>query len=75
VWFHLEDFSGPHFVLENVDGNIPKDTLQCIGRLFRDYKTDLPKRYRVIYTQIRNVQLTRTKGTVIPTATCWLTIK
>lgn len=66
LWFHLDNISGPHFVLQTGGDLIPKRYLNHIGTLFRDYKNGLPSRYTVIYTEIRNVKLTNVVGTVIP---------
>jgi len=64
IWFHLEKISGPHFILENNGDKIPKRYLNHIGTLFREYKSKLPNRYSVIYTEIKNVKLTDTLGMV-----------
>lgn len=67
LWFHLDNISGPHFVLQTNGDKIPKRYLNYIGTLFRQYKNGLPARYTVIYTEIKNVKLTNVVGTVIPT--------
>lgn len=66
LWFHLEKISGPHFVLKTNGENIPKKYLSMIANLFSEYKTNLPKRYSVIFTEIKNIKLTNEIGTVIP---------
>lgn len=72
IWFHLDNLSGPHFVLHTKDAlsnkrHLNKRHLNYIGSLFRQYKNGLPKRYNVIYTEIKNIKLTDTIGMVIPT--------
>lgn len=69
IWFHLDKYSGPHFVLHTLGVPIPKRYLNYIGSLFPNYKNGLSKRYSVIYTTIENVKLTATLGTVIPRKT------
>uniref|UniRef100_A0A6C0H8B4 NFACT RNA-binding domain-containing protein n=1 Tax=viral metagenome TaxID=1070528 RepID=A0A6C0H8B4_9ZZZZ len=66
LWFHLDNYSGPHFVLHTFGDPIPKRYLNYIGGLFPNYKNGLARRYSVIYTEIENVQMTNTPGTVIP---------
>lgn len=69
TWFHLDKFSGPHFVLRNGGDTIPKRYLNTIAGLFSQFKTGLPNRYTVIYTHLKNVRLTKTPGLVIPSNT------
>ncbi len=69
LWFHLQDVSGPHFVLQTGGDEIPKKYLNMIVGLFREYKTGLPSRYTVIYTEIQNVKPTKVPGTVITSKT------
>jgi len=64
TWFHLDKISGPHFVLQNKGDIIPKKYINNIGSLFREYKSKLPNRYSVIYTEVKNIRLTNTLGTV-----------
>lgn len=71
LWFHLENMSGPHFVLKlhDKDSKIPKKYLNKIGGMFPEYKSGLSSNYHVIYTEIQNVKLTKEPGTVIPKKT------
>jgi len=64
IWFHLDKISGPHFILQSNGDIIPKKYLNKIGSLFKDYKSNLPNRYTIIYTEVKNVKLTDTLGTV-----------
>lgn len=67
IWFHLENVSGPHFVLKVGEDNVvSKCVLNKIGQLFRDYKSGLGRHYNVIYTEIKNVQRTSNVGQVVP---------
>jgi len=65
IWFHLEDFSGPHIIIYSNGDKIPKNYLIMIASLFPNYKNNLPKCYNVIYTTINNIKLTNIPGTVI----------
>jgi|Laugrespbdmm15sn_2_1035079.scaffolds.fasta_scaffold00085_2 predicted ribosome quality control (RQC) complex YloA/Tae2 family protein len=69
TWFHLENTSSPHFILQNGGENIPKRYLNQIAGLFTEYKNNLSKRYRVIYTELKNVKLTKTPGQVLTSKT------
>ena len=69
IWFHLEDFSGPHIIINNNGDKITKKYLFIIASLFPNYKNNLPKSYNVIYTTINNIKLTNISGTVITSNT------
>lgn len=69
LWFHLENISGPHFVLSTGGVSVPKRYLNNIAGLFKDYKRGLGNRYTIIYTEICNIKLTKELGTVIPSKT------
>lgn len=71
LWFHLKDLSGPHIVLHcgNSGISVPKRTLNEIASLFRTYKNGLGRSYKVIYTEIKNVRLTKIAGSVFVTNT------
>lgn len=68
IWFHLENISGPHFILQNGGDPIPKKYLNHIASMFQIYKNGLG-RYNVIYTDLKNVKLTKTLGQVTVTNT------
>ena len=69
TWFHLDKISGPHFILRNGGDVVPKKYLNQIAVLFQDFKTNLPNRYSVIYTELKNVKLTKTPGQVVTSKT------
>ena len=69
TWFHLDNISGPHIILKNNGDRIPKRYLNNIAGLFSQYKSNLPHRYNVIYTLIKNVKLTNIQGQVNVTNT------
>ena len=69
TWFHLENDSSPHFILQNGGENIPKRYFNQIASLFREYKNNLPNKYSVIYTELKNVKLTNVPGQVTTTNT------
>lgn len=66
LWFHLENISGPHIILQSNGDVIHKRYLTQVARMFREHKTNLACKYTVIYTEVKNVQLTKTPGQVIP---------
>jgi predicted ribosome quality control (RQC) complex YloA/Tae2 family protein len=66
IWFHLNDYSSCHIVLKSGDDNIPIKYLTRIARMFSLYNKRLPKNYKVIYTNIKNIKLTDKIGTVVP---------
>lgn len=66
IWFHLDDYTSSHIILKSGDDNIPKKYLIKIAKMFSLYKKNLPKNYKVIYTNIKNIKLTNNIGTVIP---------
>lgn len=69
TWFHLDNISGPHIILKNAGDKIPKRYLNQIAGLFQQYKTNLPNKYNVIYTTVKNVKLTKVPGQVTVTNT------
>jgi len=70
VWFHLENVSGPHMILQMNSEmrmeSVPKRYIYHICSLFSQYKNGLGSRYNVMYTELKNVKLTSEKGVVIP---------
>jgi predicted ribosome quality control (RQC) complex YloA/Tae2 family protein len=69
LWFHLEDISSCHIILENKGDKIPKEYIRKIGKMIYLYKKDIPKYTKIIYTCIKNIKLTNEIGTVITTNT------
>jgi predicted ribosome quality control (RQC) complex YloA/Tae2 family protein len=69
TWFHLENISGPHFILQNGGENIPKRYFNQIASLFPEFKNNLPNRFSVIYTELKNVKLTKIPGQVVTSKT------
>ena len=67
LWFHLDNMSSPHIVLKTNGDLIPKKYINSILSLFPLHKSGLKfTKFKVIYTEIKNIQLTRIPGTVIP---------
>lgn len=64
TWFHLDKISSPHIILKNGGDKIPKRYFNQIACMFSEYKSHLPKRYSVIYTELKNIKLTDTPGKV-----------
>lgn len=69
IWFHIDNISGPHIILNNNGDMIPKRYLNHIASMFKEYKTNLSNKYVVIYTEVKNVKLTSTLGQVIVSKT------
>lgn len=66
IWFHFENCSGPHVILQSDGDKLGKRHMfQVATRLFEN-KPKVPKSQKVIYTEVKNVKLTKTLGTVIP---------
>lgn len=66
LWFHLDNISSCHIILENKGDKIPKDYLRKIAKMIYLYKKNIPKYTKIIYTEIKNIKLTNNIGTVIP---------
>lgn len=69
TWFHLDKISGPHIIFKNGGDTIPKRYFNRIASLFSEYKSNLPYKYNVIYTSVKNVKLTNIPGQVTVTNT------
>jgi predicted ribosome quality control (RQC) complex YloA/Tae2 family protein len=63
IWFHYRDISSPHLILRSNGDKISEKYLKQVARLLFKYK-NVPKQ-SVIYTQVKNVELTETAGSVI----------
>lgn len=66
IWFHFENISSAHIILESKGENIPKRYINLVACKLFEYKSKAPSNSKVIYTQVKNVKLTKTLGTVIP---------
>lgn len=64
IWFHVDNISSPHIILQNNGEIISKRYLNLIASWFKEYKTNLPNKYTIIYTEVKNVKLTNTLGQV-----------
>jgi predicted ribosome quality control (RQC) complex YloA/Tae2 family protein len=69
LWFHFNNISSAHIILENKGDNIPKRYINKVALKLFEYKKNIPKKINVIYTKVKNVKLTNILGTVIPTNT------
>jgi predicted ribosome quality control (RQC) complex YloA/Tae2 family protein len=65
LWFHFDQISSPHIVLESRGDNIPKQWIYKVALKLFHYKKNAPKCQCVIYTTIKNVKLTSVPGSVI----------
>lgn len=66
LWFHFDDISSCHIILENKGYNISKEYIRKVGNMLYLYKRNVPKYTRIIYTKVKNVKLTDEIGTVVP---------
>lgn len=66
LWFHLNNISSAHIILESKGDDIPKRYINQVALKLFEYKRSLPKNVNAIYTKVKNVKLTNTYGTVIP---------
>ncbi len=66
LWFHFDNISSAHIILQNSGDIIPKKYINQVAAKLFEYKKSAPKNSKVIYTEIRNIKLTNTLGTVIP---------
>lgn len=66
LWFHLENISSCHIILENKGDKIQKEYIRKVGKLLYLYKKNIPKYTKIIYTNVKYVKLTKDIGTVIP---------
>lgn len=64
IWFHLETSSSPHIVLQSNGDVVPKKYIKHVASLLFVYKSKAPVQ-KVMYTEIKNVSLTKTPGSVI----------
>lgn len=65
LWFHLDGISSPHIILRTNGDTIHKRFINQVALKLFDYKTNVPRKTKVIYTTVNNIKLTKTIGTVI----------
>lgn len=65
IWFHFENISSAHIILESKGDDIPKRYINLVASKLFQYKRSAPSNSKVIYTQVKNIKLTKTLGTVI----------
>lgn len=61
LWFHFENISGPHLILQSGE-NIKREDLYKIGNILREYKKTSD---RIIFTKIKNIITTKKLGEVL----------
>lgn len=66
LWFHFDNISSAHIILESNGDDIPKRYINQVASKLFEHKRSAPRNSKVIYTQVKNVKLTNTLGTVIP---------
>lgn len=64
LWFHLEGVSSPHIILQTDGDNLCKRALRQVAAKLFEHKKNAPKKTNVIYTEVKNVKLTSTLGSV-----------
>lgn len=67
IWFHFDQIKSPHIILESKGDIIHKDHLKKVGiilysNLQKKYKT---MKLKIIYTKVKNIELTDDPGKVI----------
>jgi predicted ribosome quality control (RQC) complex YloA/Tae2 family protein len=67
IWFHFDEISSPHIILESKGDDIPKEYLKKVGNILYLYlqKKHKTTKLRIIYAKVKNVELTDEPGTVI----------
>ena len=66
LWMHLNNNPSAHIILQSNGDVIPKRYINKVAAKLFEYKKSAPRNSNVIYTQVKNVKLTNTLGTVIP---------
>ena len=66
IWFHFEDISSSHIILDSKGYKIPKEFLKKVGIMLYQYKKNVPRNTKIIYTKVSNINVTNDIGTVIP---------
>jgi predicted ribosome quality control (RQC) complex YloA/Tae2 family protein len=65
IWLHFANISSPHIILQSNGNIIPKRELKYVALLLFKYKISALKNEKIIYTEIRNISLTKITGTVL----------
>lgn len=65
LWFHLNNISSAHIILETKGEDIKKRDINKVGCKLYELKKNIPKNTKVIYTNVKNVKLTKNCGEVI----------
>jgi predicted ribosome quality control (RQC) complex YloA/Tae2 family protein len=66
TWFHFNEISGPHIILQNNGELIKKKSLYEIASKLFQLKPKAPINSSVMYTKVKYVSLTNVPGTVVP---------
>jgi len=56
LWFHLNNISSAHIILESNGDDIPKRYINKVASKLFEYKTNIPNNINIIYTKVKNVQ-------------------
>lgn len=64
IWFHLNNVSSAHIILETKGDDIEKRYINMIACKLLELKKNKPKNTKVIYTKVKNIKLTNKLGTV-----------
>jgi predicted ribosome quality control (RQC) complex YloA/Tae2 family protein len=65
LWFHFNNISSAHIILQNNGDIIPKRYLNQVANMLFEYKKNAPRNSNVIYTKVKNIKLTGVLGSVI----------
>ena len=69
LWFHFENISSSHIILESKGDDINKRYITEVACKLYKTKKNVPKNENAIYTKVKYIKLTKTPGTVITTNT------
>jgi predicted ribosome quality control (RQC) complex YloA/Tae2 family protein len=66
IWFHFDNISSPHIILDNKGNKLDKKSLKKVGMLLYKYKKNVPENTKIIYTKVKHLSMTKEVGSVIP---------
>lgn len=74
IWFHFEDIPSPHVILDIKDEYFSnefvtlkkyKPYILMIARFLYQYKKNVPKNQKIIYSRLKYIKRTKELGTVL----------
>ena len=67
IWIHFFKISSPHLIIQNENDIIPKRYIRKVAEMLFEYKKNVPKNIKIIYTKVKNIKCTNIPGSVITT--------